>query len=569
MTLSDADAQALLTTPTNLTAKAEALRWQNRVRFHGLTVRDKTASAHYPTFKAWVEGFVLVDDKRTLFDNIFPFPTPCTPLLAKAQDAFMKLFDGVNPHLLIEGADGVESDLLDYLDQSGESDFWPDEAIAALIESHEDILLIDIKPGAAGQAEPFIQRVPLDSVVSIGLTSDAECEHLIYKTETNQFVVVDDNSYRLYSRLENGSYRLEGAPYPHFLGRCPARKLWDERVSNHAIASASIVDEILSRLDAYAFWSVGYDMFKLYGAFPIYYAAEHSVEPAVVTPLLALNDDGTPDAGYPYACHPAPPAGNSFIGAGELFTVPPGGDMSVPPVGIVEPSTASLDFQSTDIDKQEAYLLGYLTGVDGESPLMKEAINEKQASAGFVDKQTKLLYLSRHLSAARQWAILTIGQLRYGNALTSVDFSFGTEFYLQTETELWEGLQIAKNAGSPRTILYEKIQGIEAYRLRTGGNPTRSQILLDLEPLVEATIPELTGLIQFGIVKPETVAVKQQFTDLIRLLERTYGSDITQIGSALPYNTRIERLKQFLYDNVSYQKPEPAEGVGRASGANA
>ena len=73
MTLSDAEALDLLTKPKYLTQKAEALRWQNRVRFHGLTVRDKDASAHWPTYRQWVYGFLLVQDKRDMFDAIFAF----------------------------------------------------------------------------------------------------------------------------------------------------------------------------------------------------------------------------------------------------------------------------------------------------------------------------------------------------------------------------------------------------------------------------------------------------------------------------------------------------------------
>jgi len=572
MVLSNEKAQELLTQPSNLIAKGEALRFQDRVRFHGLTVRDKEASAYWPTFKRWVNSFIVAKDKQAAFDAYFPFPVPTTQLVADVHDALMKVFDAMNPQTFIDAADGVEADLLAYLESIGEPDFWPDEAIAALSESPNDLLVIDVRTGATGRPEPVMHRVALDVVVSIELKKDGSCEHLAYRAADGTIVVVDDLDYRVY-RKENDNWVLDGDSYRHGLGRCPARLLWDERVPNHAVAVASFFDEALSRLDAYAFWHVAYDLAKLIGAFPITWSTEIQPEGLPDPPKLFTNPDGTPDAGFVGACEPGSALkGSSSAGPGDHYELPFNSQQMVAPVGIVEPDTTGLTFREEDRKAMYDGIVAYLSGSGGESPFMTQQVNEKQVTAGFTGRENVLRYVSRHLSAARSWVMLTIGQLRYGvNRVKRAEHDFGTEFYLQSETELWTGLKTARDAGASQTVLLEKTEAIQAFRLRSGGNPTRSQILMDLEPLREQSITGLQALVMAGVIEQKKLAVKANFTDLIAQLERDFGADITQIGAALPYSTRIDRFTNYLYDNVRTEPVQPAQttnggGTNRTTG---
>ncbi|MGF7219081.1 hypothetical protein GGR92_005261 [Spirosoma lacussanchae] len=568
MILSDDDALSLLSSPKNKPQLAEAIAWQERVQFHGLTVRNRLDSRYFETYLKWVFGFLQATDKQAAFRARFPFPVPTTKLLSEVQDGWMKLFDAVNPSLVIQGRDGIDAELIEYLQTSGEVMFWPDEAIAALVESHNDILVVDIKPGDDGLPAPYLTRVNLTAIQSIELRDDGTCEHIAYKTADGRMIVIDDNAYRVYSKAaESDNWTVE--VFPHYLGRCPARMLWDERVKDHAVASHSLIDEVLSDLEDYCFWHVAYDLFKLYGAFPIYWTTASTSEAATSAPYQPRNADGTPDAGYPDNCQkPETPAASSWVGPGDVYELPPGTDQIVAPVGIVEPSTDSLTFQDENRDKMYRQLVQYLTGAGGESALMDKAVNEKQATGTFASKENVLRYISRHLSAARQWGVLTIGQLRYGiSAVVSVAHSFGTEFYLQTEAEMWDGLASAKQAGAPQTILLEKVERIQAFRLRSGGDATRSQILLDLEPMPEMSLSDAKGLLMMGLTSQQDVAVKAQFNQLIKQCEREFGADIVEIGSALPYSQKIERIKTYLYNNVKTEQPRPTatDSAGRTS----
>lgn len=567
MVLSDAEALQLLTNPTNRQAISEAQRWQHRTRFHGLTVRDKIASVYWPVFRNWVYGFLLVDDKRQLFNQIFPFPVPTTRLLAEVQDYWQKIHDSVNPQFDISADDGVESDFLKYLADSGENKFWASEAISTIIESHNDVLIIDIRPGV--RPEPYITRCAVDSLLSVEFNADGEALHIAYKAVGGKKIIIDDVCYRVYSNTadkETNKYAdLLEETFVHNLGRCPARLLWDERVPNQHVATQSPVDEVLSELDSYCFWYVAYEMFKLYGSFPIYYGMQTNDQNPLVPVAPPRNPDGTIDAGFRDSPLPNRPAGSSFIAPGDFLEMPPGSDMSVAPVGIVEPSTDTLNFHVEDIDRLYNRLVGYLTGGAGESAMMDKAVNEKQVTGNFASKENTLRYISRHLSAARQWTLLTIGQLRYGTALRSVSFSFGTEFYLQNESDLWAGLTLARTAGSPQSVLAEKIAGIQSFRLRSGGNPSRSRILLDLEPLPEQPLSAVGSLVISGVVSPEKYAVKANFTDLIADYERMFGADIVDIGSALPYNQKLALIKTYLYANVKYSPIIPEASPGENS----
>lgn len=557
MVLSSADALAKIKDRPNHQAIADALRWQNRVRFHGLTVREKRLSRHWPVFRDWAFSLIDNTDVKEAFDRIVQFPLPTNRLAAEVQDGWTRLFDAVNPQFDIEADEEAEVIFEDHLDAIGESDYWALKAIPLLWESHNDFLIVDMD--AAGK--PFFSNLPLDSVIDAMVKEDGVCEYIAYKTTSDSIVVLCDLFYRVYAKPEGQQEYVRISEVPHRLGYCPARLLWGERVTGNAVASASPVDEVLNDLDFLVLWWYTIDLHKMKSGFPSTYEVESIESPAPFQAHGFGSDAGMPDNCPPEAGQTAKKQLNT-LGLGVHRIVPPTDDPKAP-VGMVEPSIETLQFHAEDRESMYRNIKQYLKGEGGESNLMNQAMNEKQVTLTFSGKENPLMYLSRILSATRSWTLTTMGKLWLGDRFQKAIYSFGTEFYSQKEADLWNELQTAKKSGAPQTVVLEKISALQTFRHRQQPQGAgRSKLLFDLEPYADLSITELIGFMQAGLVVEEDVLVKIQFNQLIRQMEREYGVDVQQIGSALDYATRIEKLNSYLYSNVKKGRitPDPAAG---------
>lgn len=567
MILSSTEAVSKLENRTSRSAVAEALVWQNHLRFHGLTVKDKSMSVHWPRFQEWVNQRLWTIDTRKAFEATFQFPVVTNKLLAEVHDGWMKLFDSVNAYLKINGKDGVETDMLEYLKTSGEADWWQNKAIATLIESVNDFIVIDVKPSTTGKFEPYFSLCSLDSLIDIGEIDDNGVpDYIAYRTTTNQVAFLDGGFYRLYDPSGDG-YTLV-SENPHKLGYCPARLFWNERVPGHKVAVVSPVDEVLPLLDRYAYRDTTVEIFKDMGVWPITWGIEsteeeqprgngtYAVDDAGNTRECTDNSSGKPAA---------------YLALGQYKEIPMNafgqGFDPRPPVGIVSPDIDAAKFNTEALTELATNIVQYLCGVGGGSLINKQAVNKEQAGGMFAGMENSLRYISRHTSATRSWVINTMGRLRHESRWVGCDHSFGTEWYLKSDADQLADIKTARDGGLPPTLIIQMVEAYQQYRLRTApGQAPRTRIMADLDPHWPLSVTDCLGYMKDGLVTRQSVAVKIQLQGLISQFEREWDTDIAEWGNLMPYQSRIEKINDYLYQNVRLEEPKPVNPASGSAG---
>jgi hypothetical protein len=194
----------------------------------------------------------------------------------------------------------------------------------------------------------------------------------------------------------------------------------------------------------------------------------------------------------------------------------------------------------------------------------KESINERQVTANFEDKKNVLLSLKTNFEKAQKFVDDTICRLRYGDAYIGSNVNWGTEFYLYSAEELQTMYTEAKKAGASEARLDMISDQIIATENRN--NPLQAQrmyILKQLEPYRHLTLAELMDLQKEGLIDPILMRIKINFATFVDRFERE-NINITEFGSALPFNRKIDiinqKLKEYAEEQSSGNDPRQVSG---------
>lgn len=210
----------------------------------------------------------------------------------------------------------------------------------------------------------------------------------------------------------------------------------------------------------------------------------------------------------------------------------------------------SLKFNVSEQDRLRDEIINSVVGND-ENLINEEAVNEKQVDAGF-ESQTNVLYrLKKGWEKIQKWADSTCCRLRYGGGYISCNINYGTRFFLQSVAELWKNYENAKEQGASEAVLDAIYDQIIVTEYRT--NPQqmrRMRILGDLEPYRHATREEMRQLFNDGVVDAQTLAMKLQFSDLVKRFERE-NINVLEFGEGMPYDRKIAKIEETMKGYVS------------------
>lgn len=560
---------------------SKAVRHQNRIRFHAQT--ELSASLAQPTadFLAFVSN-LIPHDKFKLFKEMFRYPLKTNEVTGICFDKLSRVFDGRNPAFEYDFASPEDRDDWEDYRRSRlhEPEIWHTEGWERFKTDINSVLVVDLPEHQDGERpEPYFYWLPIDCVLDWDGHGD-DLDHIVFTTDHDKRIaVIDDTSYRIYTRDAGRNIGSLVSEHPHGLGFCPARFFWLDAISlRDPYIKQSVLTKELESLDWYLFFHISKRHLDLYGSYPIYSGYEQSCDFSnaengdYCDGGYLKNKQGyykLDTAGLPCRC---PKCGDKRIaGVGSFVEVPipvEGQPDLRNPVQMLSVDRSSLDYNVTEEERLKDDIIASVVGMQ-EEQMSTQAVNENQVRATFESQSTILNRVKKGFEAAQKFVDDTICRLRYGASFSGSVINYGTEFFIYSASELRERYKTAKESGASESELDALQNQIIETEYRT--NPAkrhRLMLLTELEPYRHLTRDEMLTLYREGVVTSDELRLKLNFMALIRRFERE-NTNILEFGSAIPYERKIEIIKATLdgyaKESATDKENEEAKTSGAAS----
>ena len=560
---------------------SKAVRHQNRIRFHAQT--ELSASLAQPTadFLAFVSN-LIPHDKFKLFKEMFRYPLKTNEVTGICFDKLSRVFDGRNPAFEYDFASPEDRDDWEDYRRSrlNEPEIWHTEGWERFKTDINSVLVVDLPEHQDGERpEPYFYWLPIDCVLDWDGYGD-DLDHIVFTTDHDKRIaVIDDTSYRIYTRDAGRNIGSLVSEHPHGLGFCPARFFWQDAISlRDPYIKQSVLTKELESLDWYLFFHISKRHLDLYGSYPIYSGYEQSCDFSnaengdYCDGGYLKNKQGyykLDTAGLPCRC---PKCGDKRIaGVGSFVEVPipvEGQPDLRNPVQMLSVDRSSLDYNVTEEERLKDDIIASVVGMQ-EEQMSTQAVNESQVRATFESQSTILNRVKKGFEAAQKFVDDTICRLRYGASFSGSVINYGTEFFIYSASELRERYKTAKESGASESELDALQNQIIETEYRT--NPAkrhRLMLLSELEPYRHLTRDEMLTLYREGVVTSDELRLKLNFMALIRRFERE-NTNILEFGSAIPYERKIEIIKATLdgyaKESATDKENEETETSGAAS----
>ena len=560
---------------------SKAVRHQNRIRFHAQT--ELSASLAQPTadFLAFVSN-LIPHDKFKLFKEMFRYPLKTNEVTGICFDKLSRVFDGRNPAFEYDFASPEDRDDWEDYRRSRlhEPEIWHTEGWERFKTDINSVLVVDLPEHQDGERpEPYFYWLPIDCVLDWDGHGD-DLDHIVFTTDHDKRIaVIDDTSYRIYTRDAGRNIGSLVSEHPHGLGFCPARFFWQDAISlRDPYIKQSVLTKELESLDWYLFFHISKRHLDLYGSYPIYSGYEQSCDFSnaengdYCDGGYLKNKQGyykLDTAGLPCRC---PKCGDKRIaGVGSFVEVPipvEGQPDLRNPVQMLSVDRSSLDYNVTEEERLKDDIIASVVGMQ-EEQMSTQAVNESQVRATFESQSTILNRVKKGFEAAQKFVDDTICRLRYGASFSGSVINYGTEFFIYSASELRERYKTAKESGASESELDALQNQIIETEYRT--NPAkrhRLMLLSELEPYRHLTRDEMLTMYREGVVTSDELRLKLNFMALIRRFERE-NTNILEFGSAIPYERKIEIIKATLdgyaKESATDKENEGTETPGAAS----
>lgn len=544
---------------------------QLRIKFHTIkkvsTFQNPYISIPLTEFLAMVEN-ILPHDKFVLFKALFRYPVKSNEVTDVCFDKLSRIFDGRNPVFNYEFATSEQkADWEDYrLNELHEPEVWQTKGWEFFKSEINSVLIVDVpKIQTSSLPEPYFYWLPIDDVITYKADpTTGQMDFIVFRRK-DKIVVLDDGFYRVWNDPKHTG-QIEGQPEieaPHDIGYCPARFFWNVPLSlEDPDVKESPISSVLESLDWYVFFHISKRQLDLMGAYPILSGYEQSCDFTNAENGDYCDGGFLKDkegrykldmAGLMMRC---PKCGNKrVIGAGSFVEVPvPNAEAGQPdlkhPVDMLSVDYHSLDYNVGELKRLREEIITAVVGQD-EIVTNRDAFNEQQVMANFESVTTILNKVKKGFEAAQMWVDETCCRIRYGRYFVSARINYGTDFYLATAEDLRERYKVAKESGASEAeldMLQNKILETE-YR----NDPTllqRMQLLAELEPYRHLSVNEVVDLYKGGIVTETDLAVKMNFSALVKRFERE-NTNLLEFGNEIPYDKKINAINEAFVRYVS------------------
>lgn len=396
----------------------------------------------------------------------------------------------------------------------------------ALLFNHNDIVVINVPQTNS----PKREIISIKNVVAIE-SHDSVISRLAYSVIFNGqrgFLYMDEF---IYAFLDEKS-QIVGEPILHDLGECPADYVSNEAFSSDSdIIRKSIFSKTIRRMENYVVLDTMLRMTEPNGVIPV---------------ITMLKSKQTQDGNDTKAQEGGEPMTAAAIGgqqANEGKTIQSSNNLAQSGSTIITPvirkddgsidmevvknylnyfhmPTEPLKFIEGRVDKQERNLLLSIIGdfSEGNEP----AMNELQVSKGYKSKEDRLRDISVALTVIRKASDFKFLALENGKDNVTVDLFFGSDFFTESQEDLFKLFKDSPNPIERRNIL------MKSTRNRNRFNPQKQKeeiILNHLLPYCSDT--DFDKAVEQQAVSAENYTYQSRFNYWIASFEAQFGSVVS------------------------------------------
>jgi hypothetical protein len=548
---------------TKKTQIQRAIQHQERIEFHVDPVDRLDDQKYSFDFKKWVEK-IVDKTKYDVFCHMLQTPVETVDFTEGLFSELKKVFSAKDrfTHHQFKNSE-LDKDFDQYLVSIGNHEFWKTKGYEAMKTSINSVLIVDLDSTQEGEApEPYYYLLPIGNVINWEFNDSGEFEYISFQRK-DKFFVFDTTQYRSFTRAKGGEYILE-TENEHDLEYTPVRLFWSDRFNKkYPIQRQSLISNALGKLD----WLLSMQTMSkhetLYAGFPIQTIYDQKC--SYVDKKGQPCESGKIDVSYEnsegthiqeYEDCPKCKGGtiNNLLGPGTTLVAPGIANKEDPDmidgVNRLGAEVESLEWINKFIENQEKIIRWNTIGFTQEQS--KEAMNEMQVAGNFESRENVLLSVAGNYEAIEQFAIETIGKLRYGSEIYMGSVvSYGKEFHFQSLGFISKQLQESRANGLP---IYEVINVNNQYiKSKYRDDPKMIQrvvILNHIEPYQGYTVEEIKGF--ETAIDPTKLLIKLNIQEYIQRFEIEFAN----IVSFMQFSDFDSKIKFIETKIESYAKEE-------------
>ena len=477
-------------------------------------------------FLTWVKN-VFKQQNFLAFYKYHRFPAVSAQLInddIKPQLARVFYSDDAFFRYTINGEQVEEPEEID-------SKTFNDQIFKSLLFNHNDIIITDLKDVNT----PFSHIVSIEKVVAIdshdsiinriAFQAQAEIVNKLGDLELKEgFLYIDDKAYILYAT----DYTII-KEVPHDLGRCPADYISSEGFSDNDPVRKSVFTYSRVPLEEYLFFNTLQKMTDPNGVIPIATVLDTKKKGGQPQDQKGLvgepninNMIGSQHADLNKVVNGSNSGGD--LQAGTIIKIPPikkeggGFDMDIVQnyIKFFHAPIEALEYINKRIEEIKHNILNALIGVIPNQN--NTTRNELDVRSGFVSAEDKLRSLSLQLSRVRQRTDYNKLALKFGPDAVTNEAFYGSDFFLQSDEQLYEMFKNAPNPIERRNTLVKLSKSRNKFNKEKS---SRESILYSLLPYVSDA--DFNTSIDSEMVIPEIFQLQTRFSYWIGVFEATYG----------------------------------------------
>ena len=554
--------------------RARALDSRTRLHTEAHTNEHFISDALF-SLKQWLKS--LIDkDKYNVFVSQLRLPIGTVDVTESVFSKAEKIFESDGFYIELQFTDeSLLSDANDFLEKQ-DSWFWRKRAFASFKSAPNSFLVIDIE-GAQDNDNPeaYYNIVHVDNVIDVKVKDDDTCEYIVFEDTKDVFVVIDDLYYRVF-KLDDGNYILMSESL-HDIGYCPAASLCRDRITPQNWQKKNIITSSLGALDWLFVLQEGQKHLEMYGVWPIFAAYEEKCDYKDEVgnscdggKIASVSSDGATPPMDKITYRDCPNCTNKKIFyAGTSIEAPAPSTKDDPDlleaVRWIPAPVKSIESVEKKIQSKTQEIIHNSIGRSSEPS--REAMNEVQVLSGYEETETIFNNIVDSIEKSHRWALKTLLKARYGDKFKTLIINYGRKHSLKTIDQQRSSYKLSKEIGLPFYELEEMRNNIFSTQYKN--NPqqrTKIEILSHLEPLQDYNLEETIKLMEAGVITKEDFILKNYFTNFVKRFEREVSMDLVNYQSQLPFELKIEILKEKLNEYVSEIKTNDINSIERDRG---
>lgn len=526
---------------------------------------DKDSIKNDNTFKEYIEKPIESRIGRKKTKRIMDFvtlPLKANLITEQAKKDLFRVYNAGNSVIKYSVASDTSAKKLDLAVEKNELNQTVVDISKEAITYNPSIITVVLRNGNDGL--PFIIKVSSEQIIdgelkNYGDNAGLEFKYLAFKDELinskgerlESVVFIDTEKIEVYWKLnKDANYVLANEySYNHNLGYCPARFFNPESIDKKGLVKRNQFSLALGELIKYT----QFDIFSFY--------SDHFVPfPVTEVPKIKCGNSSCVDGVIEQAdgekvscakCNEIHEALNVGIGTKVEIIPNSEGKTLGGTYRFISPPIEGSEYLDSKQVKREEFILTSIRGVaNGTS---KEAINELQATGNFESQNNVLLELKQLLDRYHYWVLYTFAKLIDTKLEPAIHIDYGTEFYLQDESEMQDEYKQAKESGLPTIELqmyYDRL--IQKKFKNTPDKLKYVEMVNIIDPMPFDSYDEKVAKMKDGAVSMDDFKLSVNLLKYIERFEREEAISILEYGEKKDIDAKVKeivnKLKSYIYE---------------------